>query len=102
MELLEIWKTFIESSSDNDVYSTKLTHIMSNDNHAPTVKAYYDRKFPYQNSDINISLYDFLQLTLSSSMEQNTDIVSKSRYAKNMLNWVGDNFKGLNTLSSQL
>ena len=95
-------KTFIESSSDNDVYSTKLTHIMSNDNHAPTVKAYYDRKFPYQNSDINISLYDFLQLTLSSSMEQNTDIVSKSRYAKNMLNWVGDNFKGLNTLSSQL
>lgn len=95
-------KTFIESSSDNDVYSTKLTHIMSNDKHAPTVKAYYDRKFPYQNSDINISLYDFLQLTLSSSMEQNTDIISKSRYAKNMLNWVGDNFKGLNTLSSQL
>lgn len=95
-------KIFIESSSDNDVYSTKLTHIMSNDKHAPTVKAYYDRKFPYQNSDINISLYDFLQLTLSSSMEQSTDIVSKSRYAKNMLNWVGDNFKGLNTLSSQL
>lgn len=95
-------KTYIEKSSDDNVYCTKLTSIMVDDEHAPTVEDYYERKFPYNDSAIKISLYDFLQLTLASSMEMDSSIFSKVSFARSMLNWVGEGFKGLKSLSSQL
>ncbi len=96
-------KTYIENSLDNDVYCDKITRIMSSDDYAPNVEEYYTKKFKSNyNSEIEISLYDFMKMCLSVPMSSDDGYLIKLKSSKGLFEISQTAYKGLAPLSKEM
>ena len=92
-------KTYVNDYYDADVYCNKITSIMANNNYAPNVKEYYNKKFKKSKTDSHpISLYNYLNETIVKNMEEGI----KYKKIKKNLKYYRNNYKGLSKLSSQM
>lgn len=96
-------KTYIEDEDDNEVYCNKITAIMSSEDYAPNVQEYYNRKFSADdNENIKISLYDYMQMSLATQMNGNSNYYIKMKNSKNIMSFIGNSFKGMSCLTEQM
>lgn len=98
------WKygeTFIDSDIDDIVYCNELTDIIASDDYAPTIRDYYEKEFKHKEIDnLSISLYDFMQISLSYPMEMSNFLIKITSYIT-LTNWISKDFKGMYDLSTK-